>query len=158
MGTIELAGTWRTTAPPDAVWAVVVDLGTWPSWWPAIREADLIGGRPGTPDAARLTFDTPGPLRPLVVDLEVVEREAPSQLVVRAVDGPLSGDGRLTVAADEDGSATSFAISLAVTSRLLKPVEVLLSGATRGAGRDRLAQAGDDLARLAGGEPREHHV
>jgi hypothetical protein len=158
VGAIDLAGTWRTTAPVEDLWAVIVDLGTWPRWWPAIRDVELLGGAPGEPDAARFTFDTPRPLRPLVVTLDVVERRAPHHLAVRAVDGPMRGDGTLAVDAEDGGSAARFDLSLAVTSRLFRPVEVVLSGATRGRGSERLAKAGDDLAALAGGEPRTHDV
>jgi uncharacterized protein YndB with AHSA1/START domain len=158
VGAIELAGTWRSTAPPDDVWGVVVDLSTWPSWWPAIDDVELEAGRPQAPEAARLTFGTPAPLRPLRVRLEVRELVAPQRLVVAAVDSPIVGDGELEVASDDGGSETRFDLVLHVRSRLFRPVERLLANAARGSGRDRLRQAGDDLARLAGGEPRTHDL
>jgi uncharacterized protein YndB with AHSA1/START domain len=158
VGAIELAGTWRCTAPPDDVWDVVVDLSSWSRWWPAIDDVELQAGSPRAPEAARLTFGTPAPLRPLRVRLEVRELAAPQRLVVAAVDSPIVGDGELEVTADEDGSATSFDLTLHVRSRLFRPVERLLANAARGSGRDRLRRAGDDLARLAGGDPRPHDL
>jgi uncharacterized protein YndB with AHSA1/START domain len=158
VGAVTIAGTWRTTAPPEDVWAIVVDLGTWPQWWPAIRSVESLDGEPGAPDAARFTFDTPAPLRPLVLELAVVERCAPDRLVVQADRGPLRGGGTLTISEHDQGSATTFDVELSVRSRLLRPVEMVLAGATRSAGKERLGKAGDDLARLAGGEPLEHSL
>jgi hypothetical protein len=158
MGAIELSATWRSTASPAAIYAVVVDLATWPQWWPAIQQVDPLSGDASAPDVARLIFDTPAALRPLQLELTVTERTSPSLLLVEVSDGPIRGDGRIDIDADEHGSATSFEVALDVRSRWLKPIELLLASATRGAGRERLARAGDDLARLAGGEPRDHDV
>jgi hypothetical protein len=158
MGSIELAGLWRTTAPADDVWAIVVDLSTWSHWWPAIHDVDLVEGAPSAPQAARLTFGTPRPLPPLHVRLEVRELDAPTWLVVEAVDSPIVGGGRLEVLEDPAGSATSFEVSLHVRSRLLRPVERVLASASHSSGKERLRQAGDDLARLAGGEPGHHEL
>jgi hypothetical protein len=158
VGAIELAGTWRTTALPDEVWAVVVDLTTWPHWWPAIDEVDLRAGAPTSPEAAQLTFGTPAPLRPLRIDLRVRELEPTRRMVVEAVDSPITGHGRLELADEAAGTATRFELTLHVRSRWLRPIERLLANAARGGGRDRLRKAGDDLARLAGGEPGLHEL
>jgi uncharacterized protein YndB with AHSA1/START domain len=158
LGAIELAGTWRTTAQPDDVWAVVVDLATWSQWWPAIDDVDLREGDVTAPEAARLTFGTPPPLRPLRVDIEVRELEAPRWMVVEAPDSAITGHGRLAIEPDGGGAATRFEVSLHVRSLLFRPLERILASATRSSGKDRLRQAGDDLARLAGGEPRDHDV
>lgn len=158
MGAIELAATWRSTAPPSAVHAVVADLRTWPAWWPAIRAVEPLAGDPAAPDVARLTIDTPTGLRPLRLEVTVTRRTSPSLLVVEVTDGPIRGQGHLTITAEPGGSATRSEISLEVRSRWLRPVELVLASATRGSGRERLARAGDDLARLAGGRPRHHDV
>jgi hypothetical protein len=158
VGSIELSGIWRANAPAQDVWAVVVDLSTWSHWWPAIHDVDLQEGPPTAPRAARLTFGTPRPLPPLHVRLEVRELDAPSWLVVEAVDSPIVGGGRLQVYEEPTGTATSFEVTLHVRSRWLRPVERVLAGATHGSGKERLRRAGDDLARLAGGEPGQHDV
>jgi carbon monoxide dehydrogenase subunit G len=155
---IVIAGTWRSTAAPDDLWRVIVDLETWPRWWPAIQEVESLGGGAGEPDAARLTFDTPSKLPPLRVDVHVTDREPPHRLLLRADGGPLTGRGELAVTSDDDRSATSFELQLRVRSLLFKPLERVLENATRSRGRDRLARAGDELARLAGGEPLEHDL
>jgi hypothetical protein len=78
--------------------------------------------------------------------------------VVEAVDSPITGEGVLLLDDEDAGTATRFELSLHVRSRWLRPIERLLANAARGSGRDRLRQAGDDLARLAGGEPRHHEL
>jgi hypothetical protein len=158
MGAVEISGTWRTTASPKDVWNVVVDLETWPSWWPAIRAAETLEGPSGAPDKARLTFDTPAPLRPIVVGLTVTERDAPERLVVDATDGPLTGQATFAIAPEDEGSRADFDLRLRVRSRLFRPIESILNRANSPAGRERLGRAGDDLAELAGGEPREHEL
>lgn len=158
MGGVEVAGTWRTTAPCADVFAVVMDLSTWPRWWPAIRAVTPTAGTPRAPGTARLTFDAPGPLRPFEVEIEVLEIEVPTRLRVHTTEGAVAGNGTITISEDDGGSATRFEVRLQVRSRALRPVESLLAGATRGSGRERLAEAGDDLARLAGGEPLPHDL
>ena len=158
MGAIRISGTWRTTAPPADVYAVVADLTTWPQWWPAIRSVEPLAGDVGAPDAARFTFDTPSPLRPLVVGIAVTDRVAGTRLDVAATDGPVDGEGRLTISAADGATGTSFALRLRFRSLLLKPVEAVLASATRSSGKQRLARAGDDLAALAGGEPLPHDL
>lgn len=158
MGAVDISGIWRSTADPEAVWEVIADLGTWPQWWPAIRHVQPLRGPAHAPDLAEVTFDTPSPLRPLHVKLEVIQREVPERLVVRATDGPLAGRGEMAVVEEFGGSAASFDLHLRVRSRLFKPIERILSGVARSGGSDRLRRAGDDLAKLSGGEPREHTV
>jgi hypothetical protein len=158
VGAITIAGTWRTTAPPDDVWNVLVDLRTWPNWWPAIRHVEPVEGPPHAPDVARLTFATPAPLRPMVVELTVTDRQPPARLLVAATDGPLTGNGVIMLAAIGGGSETTYDLQLRVRSLLLKPVEAVLARAATGAGKDRMRRAGDDLAELAGGEGLDHDV
>lgn len=156
MAAIDLSGTWRTTAPRADVWRVVVDLTTWPTWWPAIDDVEVLAGSASMPEAARFTFGTP--VRPLRVEMAVTTTD-PGRLDVVTVGGPVRGTGRLDLEADDDGgTAVRFAMRLDVRSLIFKPVERILAGAARGSGRERLRQAGDDLARLAGGEPGHHDV
>jgi hypothetical protein len=153
MGAIEIRGCWRSTAPVEDVWDVLVDLETWPEWWPAISAVHLVEPSVHGIAAARLTFSTRPPLRPLITTLEVVERQQPNRLDVVVSDGPLGGHGLFTVDPDPEGSRSCYDVSLSVRSLLFKPIEPILRNGTRSAGRERLVRAGEDLARLAGGDP-----
>jgi hypothetical protein len=153
MGAIEIRGCWRNTADVEDVWEVLVDLETWPEWWPAISAVQLIEPSAHGLAAARLTFSTRPPLRPLITTLEVVDRQQPNRLDVVVSDGPLGGHGVFTIDPDPQGSRSCYDVSLSVRSLLFKPIEPILRSGTRSAGRERLVRAGEDLARLAGGDP-----
>ncbi|MFU8841398.1 MAG: SRPBCC family protein [Nitriliruptoraceae bacterium] len=153
MGAIEIRGCWRNTADVEDVWEVLVDLETWPEWWPAISAVQLVEPSTHGIAAARLTFSTRPPLRPLITTLEVVDQQQPSRLDVVVSDGPLGGHGVFTIDPDPQGSRSCYDVSLAVRSLLFKPIEPILRSGTRSAGRERLVRAGEDLARLAGGDP-----
>lgn len=150
MGAITIAGTWRTTAPREDVYAVLADLDTWPRWWPAIRDVEMLEG-----DAARLVFGTPAPLRPLVVEVDV-DATPHDRLSLTPRQGPVAGSGALVVRDEDDVTAVDYELELAFRSRLMKPLERVLAGATREGGAARLRKAGDELAELAGGEPGRH--
>lgn len=158
MGALRIDGTWRTTAGVEAVWAVLIDLPSWPAWWPAIREVELVAGTPDAPEAARMTFDTPSPLRPLSVRTTITDLAAPTRLVAASHDGPIGGDARFELIETDEATAVHFDLHLQVRSRLLRPIEHILARASSGAGKQRLGRAGDDLAALAGGEPLEHDL
>lgn len=153
MGAIEIRGCWRSTAGVEDVWDVLVDLETWPEWWPAITAVKLVEPSAHGIAAARLTFSTRPPLRPLIATLEVMERQEPSRLDVVISEGPLGGHGAFTIDPDPQGSRSCYDVSLSVRSLLFKPIEPILRNGTRAAGRERLVRAGEDLARLAGGDP-----
>lgn len=153
MGAIEIQGCWRNTAGVEDVWAVLTDLTTWPDWWPAISEVELVEPTGPALAAARVTFSTRAPLRPLVTTLHVIDRTVPSRLDITIADGPLGGRGTFTVADDPQGSRSCYDVSLSVRSLLFRPLEPILRNGTRASGQARLERAGEDLARLAGGEP-----
>ena len=153
MGAIEIQGCWRSTAGVEAVWAVLNDLTTWPEWWPAISEVELVEPTGPALAAARLTFSTRPPLRPLITTLEVIDRAEPTRLDVAIADGPLGGRGTFTIEEDPEGSRSCYDVALSVRSLLFRPLEPILRSGTRATGRARLVRAGEDLARLAGGEP-----
>lgn len=145
---VELAGTWRMTPAPEAVWAVISDLHRWPEWWSAIKRAeDLRGGRgDGTGRRVRMVFGTP--VRDVAVDMAVVASDPPWTLAVEAPSGLFTGEGEIRIAA-EDG-ATNVRFRFVVRAAFpLGFVEGALRSAAGGGG---MGGAGERLARLAGGE------
>lgn len=150
---VRVSGTWRTTAPPEAVWEVVSDVADWKRWWPALRDVRH-GAADGLPDRAELVFDTA--IGELGVPVRLREETAPARLHVASDGGGFAGAGELRVEPIDGGSAVTYDIDVRARKLWLKPVEAILGAAGRTAGRERLREAGDRLAELAGGEPLHH--
>ena len=160
MAGFELAGTWDISVPPDEVWEVMSDLSCWRQWWPAMRDAEEVGSNvaSGTPGEVRMTFDAPSPLKQFHVEAEITEVTPPRRLRVASARGGLQGEGELEVTERDGGSRVRYGFHVRTTKFWLRPIEVVLRRAGQRAGRERLAQAGQDLARMAGGELDAHDV
>lgn len=93
---------WHVDADPDAVYAVLLDAASYPSWWPQVRET-------------RQLDDTSGEVRcrsMLPYDLVFVvrrETEDPVARVLRAtLTGDLNGTSQWTVQPGEDGGTVAI--------------------------------------------------
>lgn len=92
---------WRLNHPPSAVWRVLADPTSWPTWWPGLR-AQVVreGGDGGLGTRGALTFAAPG--YRLRIGLEVVAVAVPAGpewrggVVLRCV-GDLRGRAVATV-------------------------------------------------------------
>lgn len=157
MAPVEVSGTWRTTAGPQAVWEVLSDLDRWRDWWPALSQVRVrASGEGDLPSAAELVFSTV--VGPLTVPVVVRVAEPPVRLVVASDGGGFDGEATLSIREDEDGAEIAYGFRARAKKLWLRPVEAVLSGVGRSAGRQRMREAGDRLAELAGGEPRRHDV
>jgi uncharacterized protein YndB with AHSA1/START domain len=63
---VAIAARGTTTAPPDAVFAVLADHERWPEWFPNVRQVDVLGPTEGV--GARRRVHVPG----LVVEEEFI--------------------------------------------------------------------------------------
>lgn len=157
MAPVEVSGTWRTTADQLAVWGVLSDLDRWRDWWPALSEVRVRAEPDGDlPSAADLVFSTL--VGPLTVPVVVRVVAPPDRLVVASDGGGFDGQASLSLRGTRDGAEVSYAFSARARKLWLKPVERVLSTVGRSGGRQRMREAGDRLAELAGGEPRHHDV
>ncbi len=160
MAGFQLSGTWDISVPPEEVWRVMSDLTCWRQWWPAMRDAEEVGsdvanGRPGE---VRMTFDAPSPLRQFTVEAQITDLAPPERLTVASSRGGLQGEGELAVEARDGGSRVRYGFHVRTTRFWLRPIEMVLRRAGQRSGRERLEQAGGDLARMAGGELVGHDV
>lgn len=89
--------------------------------------------------------------------VRVVDARPPRHLRVEAAGGGFRGAGDLLVAVEEL-TEVRYRFDFRSSRPWLRPVDAVLSTAGRNAGKQRLADAGDRLARLAGGEPGPHEV
>lgn len=151
MPPVAITGSWTMTPTPDAVWDTLIDLESWASWWPAIGDARRAADAAPSP-AVDLSFDTPRGVPSLVVRLTVTDARPSERLEVAVTEGPMRGQGVVSIVPDAAGSLVTYDIGLRVRSLVFRPIETVLSQASRRAGRERLARAGADLAGLCGGE------
>ncbi|MEW2523723.1 SRPBCC family protein [Streptomyces sp. NPDC047071] len=91
---IRLSGTWRTPLAPDTVYALLADVASYPTWWPAFRSVRRTGEREcevvirsALPYALRAT-------------LTAVAEDPAARVLEAALDGDISGSVHWTVAPD----------------------------------------------------------
>ena len=116
---------WRLTAGPDAVYAALVDVASYPIWWPQVR-------------SARQLDDTSGELRcrsMLPYDLVFVVRreveDAAARVLKAQIDGDLAGHSQWTVTADGDGTLAVFDEDVAVHKSAVRAAGRLVRPALR---------------------------
>lgn len=98
----ELVSHWRIAAPLDRVWAEIVDVDAWPSWWRAVRKVERLrdGDTEGIGAVRRITWATALPYT-ITFDVESTRSEPMYQLEGRAT-GELNGVGVWTLTSDGD--------------------------------------------------------
>jgi hypothetical protein len=155
VSTYRFVSSWHVPGTPQDVWdAVVKRPQEWPSWWPAVKRAEVVepGDDDGVGRRTRYLLRAPLGYR-LAVRTRIVEA-VPPRLVVVEVVGQLAGSGRWELVPEPGGVRIDQL--WAVTTgrwwmRLLGPVA---APAFRWS-HDRAARRGEQgLARwLAGGAP-----
>ena len=98
----ELVSYWRIAAPLDRVWAEIVDVDAWPSWWRAVRKVERLrdGDIEGIGAVRRITWATALPYT-ITFHVESTRSEPMYQLEGRAT-GELNGVGIWTLTSDGD--------------------------------------------------------
>ena len=120
---------WRFRAPVERVWAVVLDIERYPSWWKNFRRVKLIRGD-GKSVGSVIECEVRGSLPySLTYALEVVEATEYRHLLLRST-GDLIGTGRWEFVPLASGSATAtYYWEVATTNPILNLVAPLARGA-----------------------------
>lgn len=119
---------WELPAPVDRVWAELLDVDAWPTWWRGFERVELVRG--GDEDGLGSVRDlvTRGrlPYR-LRYRLEVVRVE-PLRLIDAVSSGDLVGFGRWTTEATEHGTRAEYVWQVRTTRRLLRALSPIARG------------------------------
>jgi hypothetical protein len=120
---------WRFSAPVERVWAVVLDIEHYPSWWKNFRRVKLIRGD-GKSIGSVIECEVRGSLPySLTYSLEVVEATEYRQLLLRST-GDLIGAGRWEfVPLGRDSATATYYWDVATTNPILNLVAPLARGA-----------------------------
>ena len=111
------ASTWALPVPPAAVYAVLSDLGTYPSWWREVRRATRI-------DESSCTLVCRS-LLPYDLTFAVRQARADERALVLEADlrGDLEGVSRWTLAGEAGRCQAHFEEEVVVNKALLRLLE-----------------------------------
>jgi hypothetical protein len=116
---------WHVDATPADVYAVLVELGDYPAWWPEVRRAELVGD-----DAYRLTCRSTLPYD--LVFITTQARQDPAAGVLEAnLAGDLDGFSRWTITAAASGTSAVFEEEVEATKPLLRKLAPIARPAFR---------------------------
>lgn len=111
---------YRFDDAPDELWARLVDVTSYPHWWPWLREFD--GTELAAGEIWRCTVQPPLPYRVhFAVHLDRVE---PRTAVAATVTGEIVGHADLTITADGAGTAVRLVADLGPDRRALRALSV----------------------------------
>jgi hypothetical protein len=110
---------WRLDCSPERAYAALVDVGSYPSWWPQVRAVHQMDDGSGELTCRSL----------LPYDLTFVIRrdvEDPVNRVLRAtMTGDLAGTSQWTIEADDAGTVATFDEDVVVRKSLVRAAGVL---------------------------------
>lgn len=125
MGSYVFRSEWRLAAAPDAVYATLADVESYPEWWPQVRAARRLDETSGEITCRSL----------LPYDLTFVmhrDVEDPAGRVLRArMDGDLSGTSQWTITGEGEQAIAVFDEDVTVGTGMLRAVDRLLRPALR---------------------------
>jgi hypothetical protein len=105
---------WHLPAPPDAVYAALRDVASYPTWWPQVR-------------GVRQLDETRGKLRcrsllpyDLVFEIDRDVEDPDARVLAARQTGDLEGTSRWTIAAADSGSVAAFDEDVVVRKALVR--------------------------------------
>jgi len=105
---------WRLTFPPDEVFALLADLGSYTAWWPGMRRIDRV-------DATTFETEVRSVLPFSLVFRTITTRQDRQSGVLQAdLRGDLEGFSRWIIAAEHGGTQAIFEEDVIARSRLLR--------------------------------------
>jgi hypothetical protein len=106
---------------PDELWQRLIDVPTYPTWWPWLRDFD--GERLAAGEVWRCTVQPPLPYR---VRFTVRLEEVAEHVVAATVAGEIVGTAALTIEPRDDGCAVHLVADLGPDRHALRALSVAL--------------------------------
>lgn len=111
---------WRLAAPIEHAWDALVDVESWPRWWPYVREVQTLhrGATNGLGTVRRLHWSSRLPYG-FALDVETTEVRKPHRLAGRAT-GDMAGTGLWELARDGAGTRVRYTWELELHTRWMR--------------------------------------
>ena len=111
---------WRLAATIEHVWDALVDVESWPRWWPYVREVQTLhrGATNDLGTVRRLQWSSRLPYG-FALEVETTEVRMPTRLVGRA-SGDMVGEGRWELARDGAGTLVRYTWTLELHTRWMR--------------------------------------
>ena len=111
---------WRLDAPPEQVWDALVDVETWPQWWPQVREVRTLhqGATSDLGSVRRIRWGSRLPYG-FTLDVETVEISPHARLRGRAT-GDMAGTGTWELACAGAGTRVRYTWTLELNTRWMR--------------------------------------
>ena len=127
----EYVSGWQLDAPVEPVWRSLVDVETWPSWWPYVRHVQTLragqrgGNAEGLGAIRRITWGSRLPYG-FTLDVEAVESQRHHRLAGRATGG-LEGTGVWELQPEGTTTRVRYTWKLALNTRWMRTAAPLMS-------------------------------
>ena len=110
---------WFFLAPIERVWAEIVDIPSWPSWWAGWKKAAFHGSVPPLQLGSVIDHEVRGALPYCVCFRAVVTLFQPPHLLEITSSGDLVGTGRLELKPQDQGTAVTYSWDVGLPHPLL---------------------------------------
>ncbi len=144
---------WRLEAPIERVWDALVDVETWPQWWPHVRSVQTLhrGATSDLGTVRRLRWSSRLPYG-FTLEVETTEVRTPHRLVGRAT-GDMAGTGLWELARDGAGTRVRYTWELALHTRWMRLCAPFMAPVFRWNHEGVMRSGGGGLARHLAAQP-----
>ena len=144
---------WRLEAPIERVWDALVDVETWPQWWPHVRSVQTLhrGATSDLGTVRRLRWSSRLPYG-FTLEVETTEMRTPHRLVGRAT-GDMAGTGLWELARDGAGTRVRYTWELALHTRWMRLCAPFMAPVFRWNHEGVMRSGGGGLARYLAAQP-----
>ncbi len=107
---------WTFHAPIEKVWEKIIDVESYPTYWPSMKKTEIRGPEPLLQAGSIVDYELKGSLPYLLRFSTEVVAFQPPDLMELASSGALMGDGKLLLKSHADGTALTFYWDVGMTN------------------------------------------